>query len=51
MSVSDYTAKIKEICDALGSIDVTIDKEEMVQICLGGPAQRYEPIRTAILTR
>ena len=51
MSVTDYTTKVKEICDALGSINVTVDADEMVQICLGGLAQRYGPIRTAICTR
>ena len=50
MSVLDYTAKTKEICNTLGSIDVMIDEDEMVQICLGGLAQRYVPIRMAILT-
>ena len=30
MSVTDYTTKIKEIYDALGSINVTVDKDEMV---------------------
>ena len=30
MLVTDYTTKIKKICDALGSIDVTVDKDEMV---------------------
>ena len=39
MSVSDYTAKIKSICDSLGSINVNVDKDEMVQVCLGGLAQ------------
>ena len=51
MSVTDYTTKVKEICDALGSINVTLDEEEMIQICLSGLAQRYEPIWTAICTR
>ena len=36
MSVTDYTSKIKEICDALGSIDVTVEEDEMVQLVLGG---------------
>ena len=49
MSVTDYTAKIKSICDSLGSINVNIDEEEMVQVCLGGLAQRFNPLRTAIL--
>ena len=48
MTVTDYTTKIKEICDALGSINMTVDEDEMVQICLGGLAQRYGLIRTAI---
>ena len=39
MSVSDYTAKIKSICDSLGSININVDKDEMVQVCLGGLAQ------------
>ena len=38
-------------CDALGSINVVVDEDEMVQICLGGLAQRYGPIRMAICTR
>ena len=37
-SITSYTLKIKELCDALGSIDVVIDDSEMVQICLGGLA-------------
>ena len=41
MSVSDYTAKIKRFCDSLGSINVNIDDDEMVQICLGGIAPRF----------
>ena len=51
MSIANYTAKVKVICNALGSIDITVGKEEMVQICLGGLAQRYGHIRTTILTR
>ena len=30
MSVSDYTAKIKSICDSLGSININVDDDEMV---------------------
>ena len=51
MTVTDYTTKIKEIFDALGSINVTMDEDEMVQIFLGGLTHRYGPIRTAICTR
>ena len=34
MSMTDYISKIKKICDSLAFIDVTIDEEEMVQVCL-----------------
>ena len=44
MSVIDYNTKIKEICDALGSINVMVDEDEMVHICLSGLSQRYMPI-------
>ena len=39
ISMSDYTAKIKSICDSLGSININVDEDEMVQVCLGGLAQ------------
>ena len=41
MVVTNYTTKIKEICDVLGSINVTVEEDEMVQIYLGGLAHRY----------
>ena len=30
MTVSDYTTKIKEICDSLGFINLMVDEDEMV---------------------
>ena len=51
MSITSYTLKIKELCDALGSIDVIIDDSEMVQICLGGLAPDFNTMRTAVLAR
>ena len=48
--MTDYTMKVKEVCDALGSINVMVDEDEMVQICLGGLAQRYMPIWMTICT-
>ena len=41
LSVADYTSKIKDICDSLASIDVNVEKGEMVQICLGGLASKF----------
>ena len=51
MSITSYTLKIKELCDALSLINVVIDDEEMVQICLGGLAPRFSSIRLTILAR
>ena len=51
MSITGYTLKIKELCDALGSINVIIDNEEMVQICLRGLAPRFSSMRSATLAR
>ena len=34
MSVVDYTSKIKEIYDSLGSMNVMVEENEMVQVCL-----------------
>ena len=51
VSITNYTLKIKELCDALGSINDKIDDDEMVYICLGGLALRFGTIRLAILAR
>ena len=51
MSITSYTLEIKELCDALWSINVIIDDDEMVQICLSGLAPRFSTIRSAILER
>ena len=49
--MSDYTVKIKDLCDSLGAINVNIDNDEMVHICLGGLSHKYGAFRTAITTR
>ena len=51
MSIGNYTLKIKELCDSLGSINVSIDDNKMVQICLGGLAPRLSAIRSTLLAR
>ena len=45
MFIGNYTLKIKELCNSLVSINVNIDNEEMVQICLGGVAPWFGVIR------
>ena len=51
MMITDCTTKTKKIYDALGFINVTMDEDKMVQICLGGLAHRYEHIWMIICTR
>ena len=36
MSISDYTLKIKSICEPLASINVTVDDDDKVEVCLRG---------------
>ena len=51
LSVVDYTSKIKDICDSLASINVNIEESEMVQVCLGGLASKFQAFRTIVCTR
>ena len=51
LSVTDYTSKIKDICDSLASIDVNIEEGEMVHVCLGGLASKFGVFQTAMCTR
>ena len=46
MSVTDYTSKIKEICDSLTSIDLNVEEDEIVQVCF-----RELAFRTVVYTR
>ena len=46
--MTDYTLRIKDLCDSLGSINVAVDDDEMVHIYLGGLARKYGSFRTAI---
>ena len=51
MSISDYTTKIKNICDSLSSVNINIKEDEMVQVFLGSLAQWFDPLRMTILGR
>ena len=50
MFVTECTLQIKDFSDSLGSIQVAVDDDEMVHICLGGLAHKYGAFRTAITT-
>ena len=49
--VNNYTLKIKELRNTLGSINISIDNIEMIQIYLDGFASQFNTIRLAILAR
>ena len=51
MSVTDYTTRIEGICDSLASINVTVEEDEMVEVCLGGLASKFGAFRIAVCTR
>ena len=51
MSITNYTTKIKQFCDSLGSINMTVEEDEIMQICLGGLAQKNKLIQMAICMR
>ena len=51
MSINDYSLKIKSIVEALGSIKVTIDDDDLVGACLDGLGDQYKQFRTSINTR
>ena len=51
ISITTYTLNIKDLCDSLSSISVNVDDDEMVQICLGGLAPRFDVMRTVLLAR
>ena len=38
-------------CDSLRSIDINVDEDKMVQVCLGGLTQRFDMLRATIFAR
>ena len=50
MSISDYALKIKSICESLASINVTVDDDDKVEVCLCGLGPQYKTFKTSIQT-
>ena len=48
MSVNDYTLKIKSICESLASINVTVDDDDKIEVCLHGLGPQYKSFATSI---
>ena len=51
MSMAAYIADIKEICDSLAAINVTVEEDEMVHACHGGMASKFGAFLTAVCAR
>jgi hypothetical protein len=51
MSVNEYALKIKSICESLASINVKVEDDDKVEICLRGLGPKYKSFKTSILTR
>ena len=50
MFVNEYALKIKSICESLASINVKIEDDDKVEICLRGLGPQYKSFKTSILT-
>ena len=51
MSVNAYALKIKTICELFASINVKVEDDDKVEICLRGLGPQYKSFKTSILTR
>ena len=51
MSVNEYNLKIKSICESLASINVKVEGDDKVEICLRGLGPQYTSLKTSILMR
>ena len=51
MSVNEYALKIKSICESLASINVKVEDDDKVEVCLRGLGPQYKSFKTSILTR
>ena len=50
LSISDYSLKIKSKCESLAFINVAIDDDNKVEVCLRGLGQQYNLFKMSIQT-
>ena len=46
--INDFTLKIKNICESLASINVTVDDDDKIEVCLRGLGPQYKSFATFI---
>ncbi|MCO5566304.1 hypothetical protein L7F22_019980 [Adiantum nelumboides] len=51
LSINDYTLKIKGIVESLASIDVQVEDDDKVEVCLRGLMPAYKQFKASIQTR
>jgi hypothetical protein len=51
MSINEYSLKIKGIVESLASINVYVDDDDLVSVCLNGLGKEYKPFKTSIIVR
>ena len=49
--VNEYVLKIKSLCESLASINVQVDDDDKVEVCLRGLGPQYKAFKTSIQTR
>jgi len=51
MSINEYTLKIKGIVESLASINISVDDDDLVSVCLNGLGKEYKPFKTSVTVR
>jgi len=51
MSINEYSLKIKGIVESLASINVSVDDDDLVSVCLNGLGKEYKPFKTSIIVK
>ena len=51
LSINDYALKIKSIVEALGSIQVAVEDDDIIRACLDGLGEEYVHFRSSMNTR
>jgi hypothetical protein len=51
MSINEYSLKIKGIVESFASINVFMDDDDLVSVCLNGLGKEYKPFKTSMTIR
>ncbi len=51
MSINEYSLKIKGIVESLSSINVSVDDDDLVNVCLNGLGKEYKLFKTSITVK